>query len=68
MSKKRRPVKRYPELENRNRNEIQPVQPHNYNVMPDGMLEAISATDLAILAIAKDAPRIPEDHPHNRNR
>ncbi|MBM7615427.1 hypothetical protein [Alkaliphilus hydrothermalis] len=48
---------------------INRVQPHNYNVMPDGMLEAISPTDLALMAILKDAPKIlTEEQNNNKNR
>lgn len=47
---------------------INRVQPHNYNVMPDGMLEAISPTDLALMAILKDAPKIPAVEEDNNQK
>jgi|GEM_PF-4710325 len=30
------------------------------NVMPDGMLESVRPTDIAILAVVKDAPEVQE--------
>ncbi len=63
MSNKKRTVKRYVEADN-----VDTSINANVNVMPDGMLEAISPTDLAILAIAKDAPKIPSEENEKENR
>ena len=32
------------------------------NVMPDGMLESVRPTDIAILAVVKDAPEVQEQN------